>query len=773
MEILFLLKNSINKHREITQPETNDDVTVVNSKSFRSSNLDLVSIQSLTNSKRKDCEEVILGNNKTAIGIEEDGSVVRATRYSEILDLRVLDLGCIQGDEKVNGVSPSVYKENVTIENINTVINKGRRYDSGNLNDVSLGGTGLATIVGSSPFNNTGYINPDNFDTGVGKRQLNSFLQVPVPKDFRNNELAIRETDSAKYVFVTSDVYNINNIDDCINQDDFTYYSSRGNEINGCSYWYKDVDNVPSVVRPINLNSLISIVCDHSPNPGLVPTVNIDGDVKYLFRNLTDPFSSTSDLGTPGLLARNTHVYNRLTEALSNKIIVVEHKRINTTLALNENGRLEITCPIARSIIDQGYGISVDDKITYTNALKSFTKDLYNSFIPGFAPSKDKYIATAMTAYSLGKGKYFTRDYENYYTNFKVPNRISWAVTEAINKPPSATPVWFSTKRYSDDILRCSRLPITPLLAPTESIVTVPYRYRLGEPDYIEKESYAIGKYEVPTIWIPHNAGLTGFSLGTEVNISLTFVKNTIIDLTSPEFMSGDVLYDKNSNLLIGKVFRDMEETMELINSNVHPMTCSNHKVYADGYSYIYYRLKGSHLPKKVFMANLGVVEELKSRFGYEEGVHVFKNGVRKKVIKFDQFPYYGIFNTKDEASKYNKYGEHYRVGVDNCLNDISKENTIAAAKNAKRNLEYESLKNDMKINLLNKEIEYKDAEYEIKKMQLNLVKMKAELESLEMELKARNLSMEKENIDAKSIKNCLEIVGLLSKGATMIFGKT
>lgn len=756
----------------------NTEVVTTPSNTYYTSQFDLIGIQSLNNRDRINFEEVILGNQVGSCGVNSEGIKMPVTKYSDIVDLRILDLGTINGDRKSPDIHPMYHKKHLSPAKIARVISNHNHYLKVDRDDISLGGAGLSTLVGISPFNKTGFDSPFTSENGLLEETLNNndHVQLPVAKSFREKESLIKESDSCKYIFFTSDVYNVTSIEDCSNQDSFTYYSKRGDEINGAKYWYKDTDNLPSVIRPMNLNSLITTVCDCAFEPDLTPySKNYNGTI-YSYKNYEKIRKDIDLRNGQDSLTRNSQIYSRLTKALSNKIIVIEHKRINTTVSLNNKGRLEITCPIVKSYVDNGYILSNPDSDVYRTMMKTFSMDLVDSFIPKFTPLTDPRLTYAMTAYGLGSGFMFNRD-SNYYKGYGVPNRTSLCLSQIMSKAQqgiySSTGVFMEEFNTNPGNLISSGIPSLPMLKPTDSYTLMPYRYRKGEDDYIDNDFFTLSKYEVPTIWVPEQGGNNCYNLGVEVNISLSLVKHIIIDITSPEFMTGDVVYDKSSNLLIGKIYRDEKETLELIGNNFHPMTLKEDINNTDGISYSYIRRQGSKLPKKIYINTTGVVEKVKSSYGnVKEGLYVYKNGMVNKYIPFDQFGYYGIFNTHKEAEDYTSYGEHYKIGINNCLRDKNIENQIALADNARTNLSYERARTDMKLELLNKEISYKEAEMEVKTMAINLAKLKAELELVQLSIKSEDTKIEQQTQTMKAVKSGLDLINLISKGADLLFRK-
>lgn len=280
------------------------------------------------------------------------------SRYNHMVDEMVLDLNVYKNP---NGVS--LHKFNVATPFAFTTQGGGvEGYDKGfercEKNDDYNGNAGH--VIGNVFANS--YINRRNEDWYTSKFGKNTGISVEnqelmhLPMNKRDKEFNshIMTCDSARFVYAhrSREEQLPNGLSE----------SFRGS---GMFYWYKDKDNLPSAVRQLEYNRLITHFLKESAVPDSGSYYTRGGHNGY----------------KPFLL----HVDKILDEYFKGKIIVVDFKRINLTIN-NDNSK----CPILSHYLRNGYRAldrEPDSLDIMRSAMSDFSKELNSGniqFVDGY-----------------------------------------------------------------------------------------------------------------------------------------------------------------------------------------------------------------------------------------------------------------------------------------------------------------------------------------------------------------------------------------------------
>lgn len=177
------------------------------------------------------------------------------------------------------------------------------------------------------------------------------FMYLPMSKEDTKDNTFLMSTDSARFI------YSHRSTDEATPERLKESYMESG-----CFYWYKDRDNLPSAVREIEYNELITRFLKESATP--------DG---YASR-----YSS-------GYQAHALNVARILDRFLNGKIIIVDFKRINTTLSKDNKH-----CPILNSYLRNGYRAS-ESEPTHMDIIRSAFQDFSERMKAGKIDFEDGY----------------------------------------------------------------------------------------------------------------------------------------------------------------------------------------------------------------------------------------------------------------------------------------------------------------------------------------------------------------------------------------------
>lgn len=212
---------------------------------------------------------------------------------------------------------------------------------------------------------------------------------TPVHKDRKKLNRIIQKSDYARFVYFCQWYKQ---------QTDLTTSEERNELNNDIRFWYKDSSNTPSAVRSFAFTDILERFSTKA----------------YTYVGGIDPIMRTNNPYVDSELKK------KLLEALKNKILVIEHKRINLTV-----GKGMSNCPILTHYIKQGWKLSdkVDGNDLYTEIFEKVAND-YKDINP--SPGED------CGTFKLG------RHYSGYYvgtqyTDFKCLKSVTLTKTTFID----------------------------------------------------------------------------------------------------------------------------------------------------------------------------------------------------------------------------------------------------------------------------------------------------------------------------------------------------
>lgn len=202
----------------------------------------------------------------------------------------------------------------------------------------------LGNIAKSHPFNERSDENDQRLKQIGFDIEKFPLLWTPVSKNRTSFNSAIKESDRSRFIFhcpsFTSD-----------HDDMRTAFKSSSN--NGVNFWFKDSSNNPSAIRTLILSEFIR---------------------KYSrFATIADPNKWYSFTAYPFQKAISSELQKKILELISNKIIVVDHIRINLTSSTESKN-----CPILGHYLKNGWKLSKDD-----SALNIIFKDIDSKLSQG------------------------------------------------------------------------------------------------------------------------------------------------------------------------------------------------------------------------------------------------------------------------------------------------------------------------------------------------------------------------------------------------------
>lgn len=166
-------------------------------------------------------------------------------------------------------------------------------------------------------------------------------MWTPISRNRKTLNKAVQESDYSRFI------YHCSSYDSDL---DPMRIEDKSSSNNGLKYWYKDSSNYPSTIRPLILSDFIS---------------------KYSkWATISDP-SKWHSFTSPLQRATPTELDSRILKMFKDKIIVIEHRRINLTSTDSEKN-----CPILGYYIRQGWKLSED--ANDLNPIETIFKDIDN-----------------------------------------------------------------------------------------------------------------------------------------------------------------------------------------------------------------------------------------------------------------------------------------------------------------------------------------------------------------------------------------------------------
>lgn len=204
----------------------------------------------------------------------------------------------------------------------------------------------LGFMVHAHPFNTLNDVDYNRFLNYCKEKGISSPSSLgwtPISKDIDKQNDIIRTTDYARYVYASQIFLDPTDP----NKKQFKLESN-----NNVRFWYKDSSGYASAIRPLEISEFLSkfstsFVKDEDVKPGVpLDTVQrIPNSLYYKFWNV-----------------------------LRNKIIVVEHRRVNLT-----GNEKDPNCPILTYYLNQGWSIEEDNPESYQEPdYQSPIKTLFN-----------------------------------------------------------------------------------------------------------------------------------------------------------------------------------------------------------------------------------------------------------------------------------------------------------------------------------------------------------------------------------------------------------
>lgn len=181
----------------------------------------------------------------------------------------------------------------------------------------------LGNLTKVHPFNNPTNENIDNWKNAGYDYDEHPMLWAPVSKTRKTINKVLQESDYTRFLYqcksYTSDL-------------DVDRLNDKTTSNNGVQYWYKDSSNLPSAIRPLILSDFVT---------------------KYSkWATIADP-EKWHSFTTPFQKQTATELEGKLLRLFKNKIIVVEHRRINLSTTIDNKN-----CPILGHYIRQGWKLS-------------------------------------------------------------------------------------------------------------------------------------------------------------------------------------------------------------------------------------------------------------------------------------------------------------------------------------------------------------------------------------------------------------------------------
>lgn len=193
--------------------------------------------------------------------------------------------------------------------------------------------------------------NNDSEENEVIRQLLDKMFWMPVSKRTKEDNDVLFATDYSRHVFFSKPK------------------ESRGDgELN---LWFRDSKNSLSAIRPIFLNDYLTRFTSY----GAEEISKFDNSGYYNRRTQYVPDYKRDAFSK---IPTSKYLIDKIENALDGKIVVVEHRRINTFVS-NRNGHF---CPILESYLKKGYELVEDDgsEEYIQNAIfKSFKKQIMNN----------------------------------------------------------------------------------------------------------------------------------------------------------------------------------------------------------------------------------------------------------------------------------------------------------------------------------------------------------------------------------------------------------
>lgn len=185
----------------------------------------------------------------------------------------------------------------------------------------------LGNMCKTHPLNNRSDENDEKLKSIGYDIKSYPMLWTPISKTRKEFNRTIKESDYARFLF-HCESFKFDHDDKRIS------FKSESN--NGVHFWYKDSSNLPSAVRPLILSDFI---------------------YKYSrYATVADPTKWYSFTSYPFQKAVSSGIVKKVVELLSNKIISVEHRRINITSSPDSKN-----CPILGHYLKNGWRLSSDE----------------------------------------------------------------------------------------------------------------------------------------------------------------------------------------------------------------------------------------------------------------------------------------------------------------------------------------------------------------------------------------------------------------------------
>lgn len=415
--------------------------------------------------------------------------------------------------------------------------------------------------------------------------------------------------------------------------------------------WYKDNTNTLSAVRPLFVNDYLTRFTSY----GAEEISRYDNS--HLINKR--PYHPVDELDRFTKIPASRFLIDKIEKLLAGKIMVVEHKRINTFVNSRDDN-----CPILDYYLSKGYEIVEDDgsEDYIKNAIfKSFKKNILKDGVIDYDSSKDRgfYSETQYKAYRRERNGQMTQTY----------------------------------------------------------------------------------------------------------NKSINIVRTIVIDIKKSLLEDQDVVYDRTSDLLFGRVWDGID-----FDSYNHPSVALNNETRSDSATFKFnYYFSSYPEPCNLYVNTHGIVTKITPEYNImkKSGLYCIRvdssGRVKEKEITPQEYSKYGVFYTKDQAETFNSLTTEVLINheLHNALTKTSLDNRLHES----RMREIDRIER-----LKEKEHEYKVGElglkldeHEYKHQALAIASVEKEREH-EYKLKEMMLKLEELGIKREIIKR--EIDGLGRKEA-------
>lgn len=266
-------------------------------------------------------------------------------------------------------------------------------------------------------------------------------------------------------------------------------------------------------------------------------------------------------------------------------------------------------------------------------------------------------------------------------------------------------------------------------------------------------EESEFGGFIAGTYNVYESNGETTYKVGE--NITVGIYKTTFVDVRDTLLEDQDVVFDKETNLLFGKVKSCLKGGTNLVDFYHHPDSIKSNfiKSSPEGISFKYVCNK-KEKPINLYANTHGIITKIIPEVDadFKDGLYIVKREGQNAVAKFireEKYSKYGIFISRDMAKKFNDVMVNY-------------DSMVEQYKSLNRDL-YELSVHERKIEEAKAVNQIKDKELKIKNLEAIAKKNEQEYKLQELKLKAANIERE---IVAMAEKEGLESLKLINVGS-------